>query len=286
MSDELGHRIKRYERQETERMLLPGLPVIVRVDGRGFSKFTRGMRKPFDPVMADLMDTTAQFLVKKTQAVVAYTQSDEISLILEAPAGDAARWEEMFFGGRLQKLTSVIASLATAAFVARALDAFPEACARELPVFDARVFNVPNRQEAVNTLIWREIDATKNAIGLAAHQFYSTQELNGKNSAERQEMLFQKGINFNDYPVRFKRGVYFKRCEVERILSPDELARIPENRRPDGPVVRTEVLALDLPPLMQVANRLAVVFEGAEPVRHSETATAVVSRSASSRRPR
>lgn len=265
-TDALGDRIKRYEAAETERTVLPGLPLVVRVDGRGFSKFTAGMARPYDQAMADLMQATAAHLVQKTDAVIGYTQSDEITLIMEAPQGDVTRHQDMLFGGRIQKLVSVTAGLATAFFATRAIGLWPDRCARELPVFDCRVFPAPNRTEAVNALIWREWDATKNAITMAARAHYTHKELNGKSGPEKQEMLFQRGVNFNDYPARFKRGVYLQRREVARTLTPEELARIPVNRRPAGPLLRSQVVALELPPLSRVSNREAVVFDKADPV--------------------
>lgn len=265
-TDPLGDRIKGYEARETDRTVLPGLPLIVRVDGRGFSKFTAGMTRPYDQDMADLMQATAAYLIKKTDAVIAYTQSDEITLILEPPQGDVSRQRDMLFGGRIQKLVSITAGLATAYFSTHARDLWPKRCARELPIFDSRVFAVPNRTEAVNALVWREQDATKNAITMAAGAYYSHRELHGKTGAERQELLFQKGVNFNDYPARFKRGVYLQRREVARELTPAQLARIPLDRQPNGPILRSEIVALDLPILTRVGNREAVVFDKADPI--------------------
>lgn len=280
-STSLADRIKAFEQQETDRSAFPGLPIVVRVDGRGFSKFTADMDKPFDAVMGQLMAETAAYLVDKTQAVIGYTQSDEISLILEAPGGDASRAGDVLFGGRFQKLISVIAGLATARFMQGAMESFPEACTRELPVFDARVFQVPSRMEAVNALLARERDATKNAISMAASVFYPHHELQGRSGPERQEMLFQKGINFNDYPARFKRGVYLRRVEVLRPLTAEELSHIPEAHHPAGPVVRKVIQALDLPPMDKIANRVEVIFDGAVPQPHPASAP-----SSDGRRPR
>jgi tRNA(His) guanylyltransferase len=263
-SDALAARMKSYEVRETERAVLPGLPLVVRVDGRSFSKFTAGMRQPYDQELADLMQATAQYLVQKTDAVIGYTQSDEISLLLEPPQGDVHRRQDMLFGGRIQKLVSVTASMATAFFVTRAVGLWPDRCARELPIFDSRVFAVPNRIEAINALIWREQDATKNAITMAARAFYTHKDLHKKSGAEKQDMLFQKGVNFNDYPARFKRGVYLQRRDVLRELSPIERARIPTAHQPKGPLRRSQVVVLDLPPFARVSNREAVVFDKAD----------------------
>jgi len=306
-TDALGDRMKAYERRETERRAMRGVPLVVRVDGRSFSRFTRGMARPFDQDMADLMVEVARYLVEQTQAKVALTQSDEISLVLEPfdhvgigevrraladsvsrfEAGDAAAAAartkalldrtargaslarddaDFLFGGRFQKLCSVVAGLATARFVKDAVRLWPERCARQLPVFDARVFEVPNRDEAVAALVWRELDATKNAVSMAARAHFPHARLQGKTPAQMQEMLFrEKGINFNAYPARFKRGVYLQRRTAARELPPERLALIPEGKRPTGPVLRTEIACLDLPPITRVVNRVEVLLDGAEP---------------------
>ena len=173
---------------------------------------------------------------------------------------------DFLFGGRFQKLCSVVAGLATARFVKDAVRLWPERCARQLPVFDARVFEVPNRDEAAAALVWRELDATKNAVSMAARAHFPNARLQGKTSAQMQEMLLQeKGINFNDYPSRFKRGVYLQRRTVARALPPERLVLIPEDKRPIGPVLRREVVCLDLPPITRGANRVEVLLDGADP---------------------
>lgn len=138
------------------------------------------------------------------------------------------------------------------------------------PVFDCRVFQLPNKTEASNTFVWRERDATKNAISMATRAYYSHTEMYGKTGNEMQEMLWQKGINFNDYPAFFKRGTFVQRRKILRELTEDELLRIPENRRPIGPIRRTEVSVIDMPPFTKVLNREDVIFNGSNPEVISE----------------
>lgn len=272
----LGDRMRAYESRETSRRAMPGLPLVVRVDGRGFSKFTQGMTRPFDLDFAELMRQVAAYLVEQTQARVGYVQSDEITLILdpEVPEDTAAIRGEVLFDGRFQKLTSVIAGLATARFVSSALTLWPDRCARQLPVFDARVFEVPSREEAAWVLAWREADATKNAISMACRAYHTHRETMGQTSAQKQEMLFAKGVNFNDYPAHLKRGTYVQRRKVWRTLDAATLSRIPPDRRPAGPVERRETVFLDLPPLRRMANWMVVLWDGAEPVLRSEASPA------------
>jgi tRNA(His) 5'-end guanylyltransferase len=138
---------------------------------------------------------------------------------------------------------------------------------RSLPVFDCRIFQLPNRTEAANAFVWREKDATKNAVSMAARTLYSHKELLGKGSSQMQEMIFQKGINFNDYPAFFKRGTFVRRISEQRTLTLEELATIPEKHRPvpDQPVTRSSIIEIEMPVFTKVLNREAVIFEGATP---------------------
>lgn len=275
--DVLGDRIKGYEARETDRRAMRGVPLVARVDGRSFSKFTRGMARPFDSDFADLMVEVAKYLVEQTHARVAYVQSDEVTIVLDpfAPKKDEANGKardggfgdtEFMFDGRFQKLNSVLAGLATARFMKDAVRLWPERCEKQLPVFDARVFEVPNREEAAWSVAWREFDAVKNAVSMACRAYYGPKEMLGKSCSEMQEMLFQKGVNFNDYPAHFKRGSYVQRKTFLKELAPEVLARIPEGKRPTGPVTRNETVVLDLPPIRKVANWIEVILDGAEPV--------------------
>jgi tRNA(His) 5'-end guanylyltransferase len=266
--DEFGDRMKAYEAIETSRRLDTSLPVYARIDGRGFSKFTRGMRRPFDPRMTAAMQEATRHLVAATDARLGYTQSDEISLIWEVGRDNPE--SQMFFDGKVQKLCSVLAGLATAAFM-RAVATSPDlefaAYADRLPHFDARAFNLPSREEGANAFLWREMDATRNAVSMTAHANFSAKSLHGVSVAGMRERLQAAGIAFDAYPDAFRRGSYFRRVTEERVLAPEELARIPEKHRPpaDQKVLRSSVKAVEMPPFVTVQNRVAVVFEGEEP---------------------
>jgi tRNA(His) guanylyltransferase len=268
----LAERMKAYEARETARTFLPMAPIVARIDGRAFHTFTRGMRRPYDPDMVEAMVRTTKMLVAMTHARIGYAQSDEINLVWLAERFD----QSIFFDGRVFKMTSVLAGLATAAFTRAILDIGDEFAtyADHMPHFDARVFQVPTREEAANVFLWRNLDATRNALNMAASCYYSERELYGKNSGDKHEMLHAKGVNFNDCPERFKRGVWVRRVVVERPFTEDELARIPERHRPapDAVVARSEVREFSVPPFARVANRVAVVFDGADPVPVAEGA--------------
>lgn len=269
-TDNLGDRMKAYEERETERRLIPMLPSYARIDGRCFSQFTRGMERPYDVRLSRAMIEVTKHLVDRLHARIGYTQSDEISLVWLQDTYDS----EALFGGKVQKLASVLASAAAAKFNHVCLSdvhlrPFAE---RSLPHFDCRVFQLPNREEAANAVLWREQDATKNAISMAARSFYSAKQLDHKSGPEMQEMIFQKGKNFNDYPAFFKRGTFIRRKAVERFLTSEEMLRIPEQHRPDGPVTRTEIIELEMPSFTTVSNRSQIIFEGAEPILRKDEA--------------
>lgn len=259
MIDKMGDRLKMFEGIEAGRILIPNLPICVRVDGRAFHTFTRGMNRPYDERMSKAMIETMKYLVQKTDACIGYVQSDEISLVLSDR-------KEPLFGGRVQKLTSIIAAMATAKFNDEIHKSFPD---KPLAEFDCRVWNVPNRTEAANTILWREFDATKNSISMAARSVYSDNQLLGKNSSDKQEMLWQKGINWDKYPVFFKRGTYARRVVMERKLTPDELKDLPEHhearKNPDMVFTRSEIKEIEMPIFSAVENREEVIFDGAEP---------------------
>jgi tRNA(His) 5'-end guanylyltransferase len=74
-------------------------------------------------------------------------------------------------------------------------------------MFDSRCFNIPE-EEVTNCLIWRQQDATRNDIQMLGQCNFSHKELQDKSCNDIQDMLMTKrGINFNDMPTEFKRGV-------------------------------------------------------------------------------
>ena len=264
MKDVLGDRMKSYESAEAGRILMPLLPVLARIDGRTFHSFTRGMGRPFDTDFSACMVDTAIALVQDTGACMGYTQSDEITLAWYANNHKSQIW----FGGRVAKMTSQLAAQATLIFYRAVMKRMPQ-YAERLPTFDARVWNVPNRAEGANVFLWREWDATKNSLSMAAAAHYSHKQLHGKNSRQKHDMLFEAGVNWNDYPACFKRGTYVQRKTVRRPFSTNELQLLPEKHEarhnPALIIERQVCTVLDMPPLGMVTNREDVIFDGAVP---------------------
>lgn len=264
VNDDLGDRMKEYERAEAGRRLLPLLPVIARIDGKRFSRFTEGLPRPYDERLSRLMVATTRHLVEESSALAGYTQSDEITLLFHA---DDLK-TQVFLDRRIQKLTSILASMTTGYFNAHLAAEIPER-ARSTALFDCRVWAVPTRDEAANAFLWREIDATKNSVSMAARAYYPHEEIVDRTGSEMQEMLFQKGVNWNDYPPFFKRGTYVLRRTVTRRFAAEELDALPPKHaartNPELLVTRGEVRAVELPPFGRVVNRVGVLFEQEEP---------------------
>lgn len=221
MRDDLGNRMKENYENRTRFSLPRRSYTIIRIDGKAFHTYTKGLTRPFDWGLIDDMNATAAYLCKNIMgAKLAYVQSDEISIVI-TDFDDIST--QAWFDNNLQKMCSVAASMATSEFNRLRTERFLKnkfnlGIEKITPTwfenlsklkhaeFDARVFQIPQKVEVLNYLIWRQQDATRNSIASVAQSLYSPKELNGKNSNEQQEMIFQKGVNWNDYDFRKKRG--------------------------------------------------------------------------------
>lgn len=194
----LGERMKDYERVTDYK--LSNMPVIIRLDGKAFHTLTKNMIKPFDTCFNSCMVETMLFLCENiSNCLFGYTQSDEITLVLDNSSNP-------WFDNRVSKIASVSASMASVKFneCLSKHELYKDIWFKG--VFDSRVFNIP-KEDVVNNLIWRQNDATKNSINALAQVMFSHKELLCKTCDDMQEMLFEKGINWNDVLTRFKRGV-------------------------------------------------------------------------------
>jgi tRNA(His) guanylyltransferase len=221
MHDALGGRMKEQYEDRTRYLLPRRTFSIIRLDGKAFHTFTRGFDRPFDKDLMFIMDQTAKALCREIQgAKLAYTQSDEISILVTDFEGEkTCAW----FDGNIQKIVSISAAIATATFNREAQYRDVEISSSSFNkfrdkngctktgYFDSRVFTIPDPVEVENYFIWRQNDASRNSIQMAARAMYSHKECDNKNTSQLQEMVFQKGQNWNDYPVGFKRG----RCIVK-----------------------------------------------------------------------
>lgn len=267
MNDELGDRMKAYERVETSRKYTPNEPIVVRLDGRAFSTFTRGMDKPFDRKMTQVMQDVTAHLVEKTHAVIGYTQSDEITLLFRGYSNGVIQpvgATQPIFGGKLFKLHSVFASMATSKFVLAAMEHWPDKVKRIVPNFDCRVFSVPNEVEAVNALIWRENDASRNAVQSIAQAHFSHRECQFKKTDELEGMLLEADVRVSDYPVANRYGTYFARRRFRHVLTQEDIDEASENAKNHlhvGQLIeRSRVVDLELSPLVRRQDRVELIF--------------------------
>ncbi len=238
----IGDRMKGYE-NISRIYLTKRSPVIIRIDGKAFHTFTRGLKKPFDALFMGTMQNTAKELCENISGCkLAYTQSDEISLLLtDYDTIDTQPW----FDNNLQKLVSVSASMATLAFnkefekeADELLEIYSDmwnitdkeskyrdsliTCMSKGAMFDARAFVLP-KEEVCNYFIWRQQDATRNSILLVAQSLFSQKEMQGvKCDALQDKMFTERNVNWNDYAIPQKRGT----CVIKKtVIQQDNVQR-------------------------------------------------------------
>jgi tRNA(His) 5'-end guanylyltransferase len=190
--------------------ILPEAWVVLRMDGHGFTRFTNErFEKPFDPTFHEHMITAARALLEKFQGLYAYTESDEISILL------SRGWD--LYDRELEKASSLSAALASATVT--------QACG-EAVQFDGRAWVGAREEDVVDYFRWRQNDAARCALngwcywtlrksGQGAAQATST--LHRKSVSSKNELLHRHGINFNSLPLWQRRGtgIHWERFEKE-----------------------------------------------------------------------
>jgi len=216
MKDSLGDRMKTYYEDRTRIYLPRRTYTVIRIDGKAFHSYTKGLERPFDLGLIEDMNETTKFLCENIQGTkLGYVQSDEISIVLtDFDNLGTSAW----FDNNIQKMVSIASSMTTAKFNQLrfqrgiGIDELKPVKAStiikqfKLATFDARVFTIPTKTETINYFIWRQEDATRNSIQSVAQSLYSHKELHLKNTNQMQEMIYQKGINWNEYDSGLKRG--------------------------------------------------------------------------------
>ncbi len=206
----LGDRMKQYEVDSEKNGCLDArAPVVIRLDGCHFHTWVKSakLHKPFDRRMIDAMQTTALALCNEIQSsVMAYVQSDEISLVLR---NDQSENTDPWFGNRIQKLCSISASICSVAFNNR----MAELTDGDAPLayFDSRVMFMPSREEVFNCLLWRQRDCIRNSISGLAQSVFSPKELDKKNSDEKLMMLADKMMDWDNLKTDEKYGAFIHR---------------------------------------------------------------------------
>ena len=205
--DELDKKMRIYE-QSIDQCILPDMYLVARLDGRSFSRLTKevcNFEAPFDVRFRDMMVNTVKQLIDcGFRVVYGFTESDEISLLFHP--------EDNSFGRKVRKLNTTLAGEASAAFSLKL---------GHVATFDCRIIPLPNLKRVTDYFLWRQEDSHRNSLnawcywtlrkeGLSKSQ--ATAMLSGKNIEYKNELLFQRGINYNDLPLWQKRGigVYYK----------------------------------------------------------------------------
>ena len=202
---ELDSRMRVFE-TASDLCVLPGIYMVARIDGRHFHTLTKEGGKfeaPFDEKFRDLMTGTVKHLMKNSgfNFVYGYTESDEISLLFN--------FESQDFGRKLRKLNSILAGETSAKF---------SLLYGDIGVFDCRISQLPNKSDVVDYFRWRNEDAFRNALNAWCYWTLrkegqskkdASTVIEGLSVSEKNELLFQHGINFNDLPLWQKRGIGF-----------------------------------------------------------------------------
>lgn len=200
--DDFDKEMRIYE-ESLDQYILPDMYVAARLDGRSFTNLTKkicGFEAPFDVKFRDLMVDTVKALMEcGFRIVYGYTESDEISLLFHP--------NDNTFGRKVRKINTTLAGEASAAF---------SLALGRAATFDCRVVPLPNTDRVADYFMWRQEDSHRNSLN--AHCYWAlrkeglsqnaaTMELEGKSIAYKNELLFQKGINYKDLPSWQKRGI-------------------------------------------------------------------------------
>lgn len=225
MYDTLGDKLKAIESHETDRRPMSDNPIlVVRIDGKAFHTLTKNLERPFSKPFCDWMDGIAVRVHERTDAKYSYVQSDEITFIYQQVNPS----HPIIFDGRFHKLTSVIASMATCYAIQTLPNHLPELAGKDV-MFDCRVIEVPDIETLNDFLLWRMNDARRNSCLALAQSLYTHKELLGLSCEQlKVKMLEEKGVRYDDLPVRFKEGQGFMRRNVFKPFTTEELDNLPE----------------------------------------------------------
>lgn len=214
--DDLGNRMKSYEGR-TRYFLPRRCYTMIRLDGKAFHSYTKGFDRPFDSGLIEDMQLSTKYICEQMNAEIGYCQSDEISIVL---TDFKNKDSQAVFDGNLQKICSITSSMVTSKFnQLRMIRA--NSFDLKLAQFDSRVWTLSDPWDVYNTFLWRQQDSTRNSVQMVAQSLCSHKELQGKNINQQQELIFQKGQNWNDYPTFCKRGTFFYRGDSGYVIDLD-----------------------------------------------------------------
>lgn len=222
MKDEFGNRMKKFEKKSVG-MVDSNMPVFVRLDGKAFHTWTRGFDKPFDERLNQIFQYATRMTCEEVgQVIMAYSQSDEVTFLLD---GWKRPESQIYFGGKIQKIVSVMSSVFTAYFNNNGIMESLRDIKNSLAFFDARVWNVPEH-EIENVFIWRQMDVRRNSVSGLGQSLYSHKELHKKSSKEIQHMCYnEKGMDWNDLSNIQKWGFVVRKRYYNASMGDGEVIR-------------------------------------------------------------
>ena len=200
--DDFDTNMRIYE-QSLDQYILPDMYIVARLDGRSFTRLTKEIcqfEAPFDIRFRDYMVETVRYVMDcGFRVVYGFTESDEISLLFHP--------DDNTFGRKVRKINTTLAGEASAAF---------SLALGKVATFDCRVVPLPNLDRVRDYFVWRQEDAHRNSLN--AHCYWmlrkegigkeeATKQLEGKSVSYKNEMLFERGINYNELPDWQKRGI-------------------------------------------------------------------------------
>jgi tRNA(His) 5'-end guanylyltransferase len=242
----VGEKLKTLERSADTFTLPPNVPFVIRLDGVSFSKFTKGLVKPFDRRLTEAMVETTKDLVLRFTPVTGYTCSDEISLVFSAASGPSETATHLY-NGRAQKLSSVTASFAAARLNfhlnkhewSDLLPVVQERMRGHIAFFDGRVIPTPDERTAMECIFWRSnFDSLRNAISLICGAHFTQKEMHGRGLTGQLKMLESKEVKpFESFSSQCIFGTWVKR---EQYCMHDAV-NIKTGEAVDGPVTRTRL---------------------------------------------
>jgi len=224
--DALGDKIKAKEQEFTGERLDANKPMVVRLDGKAFHTFCRGLEKPFDPRLVEIMKQVTVHLMKECGADVGYVQSDEITLVWWHDNENSQPW----FGGKRFKIVGELAAVGSLWLNKEIEERIPEKSFSSTGKFqrmDCRLFACDDREEALDAVRWRVMDAVKNSVSMAASAYFPHKELLGKSTSKRMEMLSNVGHPWESLPRHLKEGTAFIKNRKLTKFSANELEQLP-----------------------------------------------------------
>jgi tRNA(His) 5'-end guanylyltransferase len=196
-----------------DHVLTGRIPVLAHVDGIGFSQYTRKCAKPFDKALGDLMiDTAIDILGRVQGAVLAYTQSDEITVLLH---GYKTHKTSPYRGNRVQKLVSDMSGPTSAFFTQHSHRIWDEGRLEGVraAAFATAIFLVPEN-DVNNFFLWRQKDAIRNSVQMLTRFLYSHKQVDRKNVTDMKAMCNDKGHAWEDLDPRWQRGACVFKSET------------------------------------------------------------------------